>query len=60
MLLSWIKEKLLMKLWSKLLIPFYKLRDFDPDWEGGKFQNEFMKSSFLPKYEPKNVRISAL
>ena len=24
-----------------------------------KFQNEFMKSSFLPKYEPKIVRISA-
>ena len=26
----------------------------------GKFQNEFMKSSFLPIYEPKIVRISAL
>jgi hypothetical protein len=26
----------------------------------GKFQNEFMQSSFLPKYEPKMVRISAL
>ena len=25
-----------------------------------KFQNEFMNSSFLPKYEPKIVRISAL
>ena len=25
-----------------------------------KFQNEFLKSSFLPKYERKNVRISAL
>ena len=25
-----------------------------------KFQNEFMKSSFLPTYEPNNVRISAL
>ena len=25
-----------------------------------KFQNGFMKSSFLPKYEPKIVRISAL
>ena len=25
-----------------------------------KFQNEFMKLSFLPKYEPKIVRISAL
>ena len=25
-----------------------------------KFQNEFMKSSFLPKYEPKIVKISAL
>ena len=25
-----------------------------------KFQNEFMKSSFLPKYESKIVRISAL
>ena len=25
-----------------------------------KFQNEFMKSSFLPKYDQKNVRISAL
>ena len=25
-----------------------------------KFQNEFMKSSFLPKCEPKIVRISAL
>jgi hypothetical protein len=25
-----------------------------------KFQNEFMKSSFLPKYEQKNIRISAL
>ena len=25
-----------------------------------KFKNEFMKSSFLPKYEPKIVRISAL
>ena len=25
-----------------------------------KFQNEFMKSLFLPKYEKKNVRISAL
>ena len=25
-----------------------------------KFQNEFMKSSFLPKYEPKIVRISAM
>ena len=28
--------------------------------EVSKFQNEFMKSSFLPKYEPKFVRISAL
>ena len=26
----------------------------------GKFQNEFMKSSFLPKCEPNIVRISAL
>ena len=25
-----------------------------------KFQNEFMKPSFLPKYEQKNIRISAL
>ena len=25
-----------------------------------KFQNEFMKSSFLTKYEPKIVRISVL
>ena len=25
-----------------------------------KFQSEFMKSSFLPKYERKIVRISAL
>ena len=25
-----------------------------------KFQNEFMKSSFLPKYEQKIVMISAL
>ena len=25
-----------------------------------KFQNEFMKSSFLPKYEQKIVKISAL
>ena len=25
-----------------------------------QFQNEFMKSSFLPKYEPKFVRISLL
>ena len=25
-----------------------------------KFQSEFMKSSFLPKYEPKIVRISAM
>ena len=25
-----------------------------------KFQNEFMKSSFLPKYEQKIVRITAL
>ena len=25
-----------------------------------KFQNEFMKSSYLQKYEPKIVRISAL
>ena len=25
-----------------------------------EFQNEFMKSSFLPKYEPNIVRISAL
>ena len=25
-----------------------------------KFQNEFMKSSFLPKYEPNIVRISDL
>ena len=24
-----------------------------------KFQNQFMKSSFFPKYEPKIVRISA-
>ena len=28
--------------------------------EVSKFQNEFMKSSFLPKYEPNIVRISAL
>ena len=28
--------------------------------KGQKFQNEFMKSSFLPKYERKIVRISAL
>ena len=26
----------------------------------GKLQNELMKSSFLPKYEPNIVRISAL
>ena len=25
-----------------------------------KFQNEFMKSTFLPKYEPKIARIFAL
>ena len=25
-----------------------------------KFQNEFMKSSFLPKYEPNILKISAL
>ena len=25
-----------------------------------KFQNEFMKSSFLPKFEPNIVRISVL
>ena len=25
----------------------------------GKLQNEYMKSSFLPKYEPKIARISA-
>ena len=25
-----------------------------------KFQNEFIKSSFLPKYEPEIVRISAV
>ena len=25
-----------------------------------KFQNEYMKSSFLPKHEPINVKISAL
>ena len=25
-----------------------------------KFQNEFMKSSFLPKYEPNIARISAM
>ena len=25
-----------------------------------KFQNEFMKSSFLPKYEPKKGLITAL
>ena len=25
----------------------------------GKFQNEFMKSPFLPKYEPNLVRLSA-
>jgi hypothetical protein len=25
-----------------------------------RFQNEFMKSSFFPKYEPKIARISAL
>ena len=28
--------------------------------KGNKFQNEFLKSSFLPKYEPKIVRISDL
>ena len=34
-----------------------------PPWHTlkvSKFQNEFMKSSFLPKYEPNILRISAL
>ena len=30
------------------------------DLKVSQFQNEFMKSSFLPKYEQKNVKISAL
>ena len=32
----------------------------DQSLEVSKFQNEFLKSSFLPKYERKIVRISAL
>ena len=34
----------------------------DPDklLKVSKFQNEFMKSSFLPKYEQKIVKVSAL
>ena len=33
---------------------------FDPQLKVSKFQNEFMKSPFLPKYEQKIVKISAL
>ena len=33
---------------------------FDTVLKVRKFQNEFMKSWFLPKYEQKNVGISAL
>ena len=34
--------------------------NFNNQLKVSKFQNEFMKSSFLPKYEQKNVSISAL
>ena len=30
------------------------------DSKVSKFQNEFMKTSFLPKYEPKIAKISTL
>ena len=40
---------------QKQLVDYNKL-DF---LKVSKFQNEFMKSSFLPKYEPNIVRISA-
>ena len=40
-----------MNLFAHLVDPILKVR---------QFQNEFMKSSFLPKYERKIVKISAL
>ena len=36
------------------------LQEVQEDLKVSKFQNEFMKSSFLPKYEQKVVKISAL
>ena len=37
----------------------YNWHCYDQSLKVSKFQNEFMKSLFLPKYEPKIVRISA-
>ena len=41
-------------------IIFFVNENFLGNLKVSKFQHEFMKSSFLPKYEQKNVRISAL
>ena len=43
----------------KYLYEYYRLQSYRY-LKVSKFQNEFMKSSFLPKYEPNFVRMSAL
>ena len=43
-----------------LIRPGVRLKVKDLKLKVSQFQNEFMKSSFLPKYEQKIVRISAL
>ena len=43
-----------------LIRPGVRLKVKDLKLKVSQFQNEFMKSSFLPKYEQKIVKISAL
>ena len=52
----------LTKAWLKsITFPYFiDLQQNWPPLKGSKFQDEFMKSFFLPKYEPNIVRISAL
>ena len=56
----WENAELMTK---KIQVAKTKVRNRIPKWMTLKvsyFQNEFMKSSFIPKYEQKIVRISAL
>ena len=47
--------------WTRICTPVCRCdRNFNYLLKVSKFQNKFMKSSFLQKYEPKIVRISAL
>ena len=48
------------KEWWQKVMPLKLFSNSGDRLKVRQFQNEFMKSSFLPKYEQKIVRISAL